>query len=443
MSVFNAWIENAQALDTSPFARWFKLTATVEVDGRRQVVFERVLGWDDSQPPSWASARETGRVRLECEALGRGDFFALLDDEVRGAIAKSSSEVRRVELLAHDWLGGFASEKWGLQTPCVVYEVWAEQERYEVARAAWETLEPDEQEAVGLPDEEEHYVGSTIVLMPQVTSYLYDVHRLVVAGSRDRLEGTYLFSEVMDGPRVLSRSSGRVRLDGRTSVPAGEELAHLFVHFREPTLEALNQPVPRAGAGDALVRLPEDLHGVSGSDWQLRLVGPGGLATGAAVGLIRGFGDGYLTSEPWHQRGPNLGFSAPAGVVHIQPIEGAREAAFEHLKRSGGPFQLVDRYADQDSLAEFGPQLRGTCVLVGREGAERIAAGWARSVGCEVRVADRLHDRLLVGPGRAFLLGTSLNGLGKKHSFLVSLDSVMRHEIKAVFEALWTDAAPL
>ena len=60
----------------------------------------------------------------------------------------------------------------------------------------------------------------------------------------------------------------------------------------------------------------------------------------------------------------------------------------------------------------------------------------------EVRVAAQktLHDRYIIHDDGLLLLGTSLNGLGKKQTFVVALGPDLRADVSAAFESRWQTA---
>lgn len=60
----------------------------------------------------------------------------------------------------------------------------------------------------------------------------------------------------------------------------------------------------------------------------------------------------------------------------------------------------------------------------------------------EVRIAAQkdLHDRYIIHDDGLLLLGTSLNGLGKKQSFIVALGPDLRADVSAAFESRWQTA---
>lgn len=59
----------------------------------------------------------------------------------------------------------------------------------------------------------------------------------------------------------------------------------------------------------------------------------------------------------------------------------------------------------------------------------------------EVRTCrDKLHDRYVITKHGLWLLGHSLNGLGKKETFIINLGPDMRMEMEARFDSRWSTA---
>lgn len=62
----------------------------------------------------------------------------------------------------------------------------------------------------------------------------------------------------------------------------------------------------------------------------------------------------------------------------------------------------------------------------------------------EVRMSDRLHDRVLIEPdGSLSMLGTSMNGVGRKATVLMAVPDVAAQPLTAHYETLWNEAEVL
>jgi hypothetical protein len=437
----HAWIERAWTRDTSAVERWFSLVTTVDLGESSVELLRRFVGWDRSAPPGWLVSSSADRVSIVCEEIDSAHVVAFLNAAVRGEDGARCAEVRRSQPPTLDWLGQMSSETWALQVPLVMYEAWAGAQAYERGRSAWEQLTAAERAATLLGSACQGYLGSAVVLIPQApAAFFVGVHNLVLRREARRLRELTLVSEVVDGAVVISRSACRLDTQPFRQLSAEENLHHVTVYFREPTLAQCNAPIGESAPHElGLARLPQDEHGHSGSDWRVSIVGLDGVVDVASVGLMRGLGDGYFTREPWRERAPSLGFSSPARVIHLPPTQGAQGA--ELLGLAGAPIDVSDPYADTPHLVQLERVLRGGRLLTTPKAAAKLDVDWLRRNVVRVRTAGTVHDRFVVGRKRAFLVGASLNGLGKRHSFLTELDNVMRAEVSRVFEELWSEAS--
>jgi len=77
----------------------------------------------------------------------------------------------------------------------------------------------------------------------------------------------------------------------------------------------------------------------------------------------------------------------------------------------------------------------------------RDLAAFRKEHGNKIEVrqaaAGTLHDRYAVDDARMLLFGTSLNGIGKKQSFIVELGQDVRVTVMAAFDAAWAAATPV
>lgn len=63
------------------------------------------------------------------------------------------------------------------------------------------------------------------------------------------------------------------------------------------------------------------------------------------------------------------------------------------------------------------------------------------SAKVEVRMSNQLHDRLLIEPGgKVSMLGTSMNGVGRKATILMTIPTVAAMPLSENYEALWQHA---
>ena len=274
-------------------------------------------------------------------------------------------------------------------------------------------------------------------------SFFADAHNIVICGDEFSARAKSICSEALDGPLTIARSYARVVPEPASSRSSQDVLNYVGLHYRDSNLQSLSAPLGETP--NAVSRLPPQVHGLSGSDWRLTLVGSDGLADVCTVGLIRGLGDGYFTSEPWRTRAASSGFSAPARIIHVPPtVDGERLAFKELLKAGKAPLRIADPYAGSDQLERFGDLLRGSRLLTGAKATERgITPDWLQNNSLDVRILPSLHDRFVTGSRIGVIMGASLNGLGKRHSFLVLIDAQMQQQLEQTFEELWAKGRPI
>jgi hypothetical protein len=399
MTALNAWTSRAWAEDTRAITRWVAITTALEsapVANATAVMLVRcVLGWDGSDLPEWV--RPCVRGRLTRTVVSHG-ALASFSDLLQAVNAESleRAEARRVVLPTTDWEEGASSQTWNLRLPVVAYEVWSEMAEHHRAAECWAALTGEERIASGVSEAQRGYLGSTVVLLPQVRPYFLGTEDLLIPGGPAGVQDLRLVSEVIDGPVVLARTSTAVM--ARPGPPTGSASGDLRMHYMAPTFAAMNE-TPLT-APECVTSLPRQSHGLSGSDFRITVVGPGSDVDTASVGLVRGLGSGYFTRERWRQRAPTAGFSAPARVTHISDTTEAISPAFDCLRRAGAPATICDPFADAEALdllreiASGGVLLTRAKALAGRG----ITEPWASSLGIEVQLTAEVHDRFVIGP---------------------------------------------
>jgi len=356
-------------------------------------------------------------------------------------------EARRLDLPVTDRHTGYDARAWNLGVPLIVYELWPDSTNYCRAMTVWHSLSTSERKALGLPTSSSGHLAATTVLIPKIQSFFADSENLVVCGGESEARRLAVYCEVEDGQLTIARASAPVAPESTSVVHSTENSPVEFVriHYRDSNLESLGAAV--GDSPDAVFRLPRQTHGLSGSDFRIGLLGSDGLVDTCRIGLIRGIGAGYFTSEPWRVRAASLGFSAPARVIHVPPTPEGCESAFSELRTMGVPasFKVADPYAESEYLERLGDLLPGTRLLTGSKKLQerRITHDWSEAHQVEIRVLNNLHDRFMTGSRSAAIMGASFNGLGKQHSFLVIVDAIMQQELVRVFDDLWSKANPL
>jgi hypothetical protein len=131
-------------------------------------------------------------------------------------------------------------------------------------------------------------------------------------------------------------------------------------------------------------------------------------------------------------------------------LQGVRtvHAVFGGLR---GTVRLCDPYFDPTSIEHLaaipkGAVIRVLTVNVKDPNTVRRHLSAARTEGrnIEVRVMPpgTLHDRYLIDDSQFFILGTSLNGLGKKQSFLIAGGADIRAAMLGTFDAQYASQVP-
>jgi hypothetical protein len=123
------------------------------------------------------------------------------------------------------------------------------------------------------------------------------------------------------------------------------------------------------------------------------------------------------------------------------------------LRGLSGTLKICDPYVDGrtlDLLGECGgaDAIELLTANINKATAfKRDAKAFGRQYGhtLDVRVAAAgiLHDRYVIHDKGMLLFGTSLNGLGFKQSFVVSLGQDIRASVSKTFDSYWAKAAPL
>jgi hypothetical protein len=142
-------------------------------------------------------------------------------------------------------------------------------------------------------------------------------------------------------------------------------------------------------------------------------------------------------------------------VVFIEPdkaLTGLRSA--EAIMQSlDGVLRFCDPYVESASLdllaeATKTSEIRLLTVNIARSQVfARDLTAFRKEHGNKIEVRQAapgtLHDRYAVDEARMLLFGTSLNGLGKKQSFIVELGQDVRSTVLNAFDAAWKVAKPV
>lgn len=114
------------------------------------------------------------------------------------------------------------------------------------------------------------------------------------------------------------------------------------------------------------------------------------------------------------------------------------------------PIKICDPYADPKTLDHLTAIPRGseirllTCKVYDEARFRREIYAYEKEYSkLEVRISrDLLHDRYIISKDNFWLLGHSLNGLGKKEAFIVEIGMDIRMQMETLFDKRW-NTAPL
>lgn len=111
---------------------------------------------------------------------------------------------------------------------------------------------------------------------------------------------------------------------------------------------------------------------------------------------------------------------------------------------------VVDPYVEASDLLLLAGEARVQRVLVSRKtGKKRLAAlqavhsRLAAEAAPEIRIAETLHDRFVVGDGRLLTIGSSLNGVGRNLTVVTPLTGDAAAALRRYLEDEWQGAKPL
>lgn len=126
------------------------------------------------------------------------------------------------------------------------------------------------------------------------------------------------------------------------------------------------------------------------------------------------------------------------------------ESIFAGMK---GTIKISDPYVDVKTLdviyrsANIGLPIRILTVQVKDEAAFKREVQKLHHEGMDIEVrkisSGILHDRYFIDDNNFWLSGNSLNSLGKKESFIVTLSSDMRNTVNSTFDSRWNSGVSI
>ena len=142
-----------------------------------------------------------------------------------------------------------------------------------------------------------------------------------------------------------------------------------------------------------------------------------------------------------------------SSIVLVDPTNALQSVLTLHafMQSFTGQISLCDPYVDQvtfEHLDACSPHnsIRLLTRNINRDNLVRRMISASRTQGrvLDVRIASApvLHDRYMIDSSRIIILGTSLNGFGKKQCFLIPAGPDIRRIMLADFDREWNNATP-
>jgi len=142
---------------------------------------------------------------------------------------------------------------------------------------------------------------------------------------------------------------------------------------------------------------------------------------------------------------------APSAIVIVDPVNALQAVISLHdfLANLNSPIHICDPYLDATSLEHITscPKAATISILtknVKDSGKFRQLLSAAQTEGRTwiIRVASApvLHDRYIIDSNSMLILGTSLNGFGKKQCFVIKAGKDIQQVMKREFDNLWNSA---
>jgi len=145
--------------------------------------------------------------------------------------------------------------------------------------------------------------------------------------------------------------------------------------------------------------------------------------------------------------------TAQTSILFIDPAQSFKStlSLHEFFARLKGTIRVCDAYLDNTTLEHLHALDKSAIVQVLTKNVKdsgtlrRLAAAWkTEGRSLEIRVAPTapLHDRYIIDDTVMVILGTSLNGFGKKQCFVIQTGPDLRSVLVPVFDTLWLSATP-
>lgn len=151
------------------------------------------------------------------------------------------------------------------------------------------------------------------------------------------------------------------------------------------------------------------------------------------------------------QNGEELLKPTSEPIILVDPEKAIQAVISLHsfLGKLKGTIKICDPYLDSTSIEHLDAcQPKATIQFLSKNikdsGTLRrmISAAITQGRALEVRIASSvpLHDRYIIDDDAMLILGTSLNGFGKKQSFIIKAGPDIRGLVISVFDTIWARA---
>jgi|SRR5438876_1281248 len=160
-------------------------------------------------------------------------------------------------------------------------------------------------------------------------------------------------------------------------------------------------------------------------------------------------------SKQWQlailRAGEELLGAAQSSILFIDPTQAVKATLSLHdfFSKLKGTVRVCDAYLDNTTLEHLHALDKGVTVQLLTKNVKdagplrRIVAAWkSEGRNLEIRVdgSAPLHDRYIIEDSSMMILGTSLNGFGKKQCFIIQTGPDLRAVLIPVFDGLWKSA---
>jgi hypothetical protein len=161
-------------------------------------------------------------------------------------------------------------------------------------------------------------------------------------------------------------------------------------------------------------------------------------------------------SKQWQFRilraGEELLGAAQSTILFIDPTQAVKATMSLHdfFYKLKGTVRVCDAYLDNTTLEHLHALDKSVTVQLLTKNVKdsgplrRIVAAWkseGRTLEIRVDGTAPLHDRYIIDDSIMTILGTSLNGFGKKQCFIIQTGPDLRAVVLPVFDGLWKSAA--